>query len=354
MRKRVLITGGAGFIGSHLADRLLEKGYAVRVLDNLVPRVHRADRTRPSYLDRSVELVVADVRDREAVDAALDDVAAVYHFAAAVGVGQSMYKMAECTAVNVLGTATLIEALLKRPIERLIVASSMTVYGEGLYDGPAPPGNGSASRAATPLPTPETERPCLESVYAVSKYDQERLCMLAHKAYGLPSVALRFFNVYGPRQAFCNPYTGVLAIFASRMMNDQPPLVYEDGLQMRDFVSVHDAVRACVLALEKPDAVGKVINIGSGQARDILEVAIAMSQAMGKDHLFPEIAGKYRAGGAKHCFADISLARKVLGFEPKVLFADGLAELTRWLDRQSAGDRALDARAELKERELAV
>jgi len=205
-----------------------------------------------------------------------------------------------------------------------------------------------------PVPTPETKSPALESVYALSKYDQERLCLLAHKAYGLPAVALRFFNTFGPRQALSNPYTGVLAIFASRMINNHPPLIFEDGLQMRDFVSVHDVARACVLALESDDAVGRVINIGSGQPRTILQVATSMAQAMGKTHLLPEITGKYRMGDVRHCFADISVAKRVLGFEPRIAFSDGLGELTGWLDGQLAADRSNDAKAELDERGLTL
>jgi dTDP-L-rhamnose 4-epimerase len=381
MRMKVLITGGAGFIGSHLADQLLEKGHAVRVLDSLVPQVHGPGQKRPSYLDRGVELMIGDVRDREALEAALDGVDAVYHFAASVGVGQSMYRMAEYVSGNACGTATLLEALVRKPVQRLVVASSMSIYGEGLYARAGSNGHARSPRESTvealtrpleqlrrgqwdacdesgrslvPISTPETKTPSLESVYALSKYDQERLCLLAHKAYDLPAVALRFFNVYGPRQALSNPYTGVLAIFASRMLNNHAPLIFEDGLQMRDFVSVHDVARACVLALERSEAVGRIINVGSGQPRTILQVATAMAQAMGKGHLFPEIAGKYRMGDVRHCFADITLAKEILGFEPRIAFSDGLAELTSWLEGQLAHDHTQNARAELEQRGLTL
>jgi dTDP-L-rhamnose 4-epimerase len=376
MRRQILITGGAGFIGSHLADKLLEAGHAVRALDNLTPQVHGKDRRRPTYLDRGVELVVGDVRDPEVVDAALDGVDAVYHFAAMVGVGQSMYRMAEYASANGAGTAVLLEALLSRKVKRLIVASSMSIYGEGLCTRPdALNGDGvteaksrdieqlrrgawelldERGKALAPLPTPETKSPALESVYALTKYDQERLSLLIGRAYDLPTVALRFFNVFGPRQALSNPYTGVLAIFASRLLNDHPPLVFEDGLQRRDFVSVHDVVEACTLALHRDEAVGKAINIGSGQARTVLEVAKAMAHAMGKAHLYPEIPGKYRMGDVRHCFADIDLANRLLGYEPKISFQDGLAELVAWLEGQMAKDRVAEARAELDTRGLTL
>src|SRR3954470_19485308 len=272
--QKVLITGGAGFIGSHLSDELLAHGYQVRVLDTLDPQVHGEQRRRPEYLATEVELVVGDVCDRAKVDEALRGVDAVYHFAAAVGVGQSMYEIAHYTRVNNLGTTVLLEALLKQPVERLVVASSMSLYGEGLYRGvsglPRTVGErtleqlkagqweflGEDGKALQPLPTPETKQPALASVYALSKYDQERLCLMLGRAYNIPTVALRFFNAYGTRQAVSNPYTGVLAIFASRLLNGHSPVVFEDGLQKRDFVNVRDVVRACMLALESHQAVG--------------------------------------------------------------------------------------------------
>jgi dTDP-L-rhamnose 4-epimerase len=370
--KRILITGGAGFIGSHLADQLIERGHRVRVLDCLLPQVHGASRARPAYLHPEVELQVGDVRDAEAVHQALEDVDAVYHFAAAVGVGQSMYEIAHYTSVNNLGTAVLLEGLLKSPVQKLIVASSMSVYGEGLFrarDGHLIPGTDRPreqlqssqwevldvdGQPLAAIPTPETKPPALSSVYALSKYDQERLCLIFGKAYNLPTVALRFFNVYGPRQALSNPYTGVLAIFASRLMNGNAPLIFEDGLQQRDFVSVHDIALACRLALEVPEAAGGVFNIGSGRAVTVREVAAAIAEVMGKPHIRPEIAGKYRVGDVRHCFADISLARKVLGYEPRVSFHQGLTELAEWLRGQVATDRVAEARAELEARGLTV
>jgi dTDP-L-rhamnose 4-epimerase len=372
MSGRVLITGGAGFIGSHLADELLEKGYQVRALDNLAEQVHGPDAGRPSYLHPDVELVRGDVRDPAAVRAALDGVDAVYHFAAIVGVGQSMYELARYTDVNNLGTAVLLEALIEKPVGRLVVASSMSIYGEGLYRnrrGELVSGvdrdlaqlkahdwevRDLGGEALTPVPTPETKAPSLSSVYALSKYDQERLGLMIGRAYGIPTVALRFFNVYGTRQALSNPYTGVLAIFASRLLNGNPPLIFEDGRQMRDFVHVSDVARACRLAMEVPDADGQVFNIGSGRQYTVLEIARAMAEVTGRENLEPEITGKYRVGDIRHCFSDIGLAQKILGYEPKMPLERGLVELASWLEGQVAYDRVAEARAELTARGLTV
>jgi dTDP-L-rhamnose 4-epimerase len=370
MTKRVLITGGAGFIGSHLADELLRHGHAVRALDNLSPQVHET-RERPSYLHGDVELQIGDVRDASAVARALEGVDVVYHFAAAVGVGQSMYQIADYTSVNNLGTAVLLEALSKRPVERLVVASSMSIYGEGLYrDGGGTTHEdadrtvdqlkrgewevrGKAGGLLTPVPTPEWKRPSLASVYALSKYDQERLCLMVGQAYGVPTVALRFFNVYGPRQALSNPYTGVLAIFAARLLNGRAPLIFEDGEQRRDFVSVYDVARGCRLALEAEQASGQVINIGSGEPRTVNDVARRMAAAVGKQ-VEPSVTGKYRVGDIRHCFADIAHAERTLGYRPDVRFEAGLEELAGFLQGQVVVDRAAEARAELDARGLTL
>lgn len=362
---RILITGGAGFVGSHLADALLGRGHAVRVLDSLVPQVHGQGSGRPAYLAAEAEFIRGDIRDRGAVLTALGGVDAVYHFAARVGIGQSMYEIAEYSGVNTLGTAVLLEAIIDRPIARLIVASSMSVYGEGRcrdaagreIDPPDRPRERlargqweiTAGRGGPlePVPTPEDKTPTLGSVYALSKYDQERLCLMLGSAYSIPTVALRFFNIYGTRQALSNPYTGVLANFASRLLNGKPPLVYEDGLQRRDFVSVRDVVDACVLALDAPGAVGRALNIGSGQSRSVREVARALSRALGRGDIEPEITGKHRVGDIRHCFADISAARAALGYRPRVTLEEGLAELAEWLCGQAAVDRLAAAASEL-------
>jgi dTDP-L-rhamnose 4-epimerase len=370
MERTVLITGGAGFIGSHLSDELLAPGYGVRVLDNLTRQVH-PDGRRPSYLEADVELVEGDVRDAEAVARALEGVDAVVHLAARVGVGQSMYEIAGYTDVNSVGTGVLLEALLDRRVERLLVASSMSVYGEGLYrtaDGRLVPGEertraqleraqwellDEEGRPLEPVPTPEDTRPSLSSVYALTKYDQERLCLLFGSAYGVPTTALRFFNTYGPRQALSNPYTGVLAIFAARLLNGKAPLVYEDGKQRRDFVGVSDVARACRLALERDEAAGRVLNVGSGRSASVLDVAHKLGSVLGVE-VEPELAGKGRTGDIRHCFADISCARDVLGYEPRVDLEAGMAELAEWLHGQPAVDRVDAAAAELSSRGLTI
>ncbi|MDQ6663017.1 MAG: NAD-dependent epimerase/dehydratase family protein [Acidobacteriota bacterium] len=372
MRKHLLITGGAGFIGSHVAEEMLRYGYRIRVLDNLSPQVHGAERKRPDYLDRDVELTIGDVRDPVAVEAALDGIDAVYHFVAAVGVGQSMYRIAEYTSINNLGTAVLLEALVKRRVERLIVASSMSVYGEGLYKDSSGTIRAAVERTPeqlrlgdwevrddhgeplTPLPTPETKPISLSSVYALSKYDQERMCLMVGRAYKIDTVALRFFNVYGPNQALSNPYTGVLSNFASRLLNGKPPLIFEDGKQKRDLISVRDIARACRLALEIPGAAFQVMNVATGRPLMISEIAGRMARVLGKPDLQPEIKGKYRSGDIRHCYADITLAKRILGFEPAVTLEDGIENLAAWLDGQVAIDRGVEARAELAERGLMV
>lgn len=372
MSKHVLITGGAGFIGSHLADELLKKGYTVRVLDNLNEQVHGKARAKPAYLNPAVELMVGDVRDPKKVKEALNGIDAVYHYAAMVGVGQSMYEIREYTDVNNVGTAVLLEALSKKPVEKLVVASSMSIYGEGLYKDAGGAIKAGVDRPLeqlkkgdwemydakgnelTPYPTPETKTPSLSSVYALSKYDQERLCLLIGKAYGIPTVALRFFNVYGTRQSLNNPYTGVLAIFASRLMNDNPVLIFEDGNQKRDFVSVLDIARASRLALETPEAADDVFNIGSGQAYAINEIAAKLSRILNKEDNVPEVCGKYRVGDIRHCFADIAKAKAVLGYEPKISLEQGLVELAEWLEGQTAEDKVTEARNELAARGLTV
>lgn len=371
MIHHVLITGGAGFIGSHLADDLLKHGYRVRALDNLWPQVHGNEVRRPPHLSPNVELVVGDVRDEGTVTQALDGIDAVVHFAALVGVGQSMYQIHDYVDVNTGGTSVLMEALSKRPVKKLLVASSMSIYGEGLFTNATGASavadsrdleqlkrgewevRDAQGRVLRPTATPETKPAVLESVYALTKYDQERLCLLLGRAYGVPTVALRFFNVYGPRQALSNPYTGVLAIFAARLLNDRPPLVFEDGHQRRDFVSVHDVVRACRLAMERSEADGEALNVGSGQSMSVLEVAAAMSKVLGKN-IPPQVTGRYRVGDIRHCFADIRKAERLLGFRPAISFADGIAELGRYLATEAADDRAAEAHAELAARGLSL
>jgi dTDP-L-rhamnose 4-epimerase len=365
----ILITGGAGFIGSHLAHELLRNGYAVRVLDSLIPQVHGSERKRPSYLDRDVELVIGDVRDPETVRSALRGVDAVYHLAARVGVGPlgaTISEVAECASVNNLGTAVLLEELIANPVRRLIVASSVSIYGEGLYQDEQDNTYEHVQRDAEqlmrcdweprssdgsvliPIPTPETKAPTLASVYALSKYGQERTCMLVGAAYQIPTVALRLFNVYGPRQALSNPYTGVLAHYAARCLQGKPPLIFEDGRQRRDFVHVQDVAVGCRLALEVA-AAGGVFNLASGKALTLRAVADRTSSVLGKP-IEPRITDQHRAGEIRHCLADLRLARRVLGYAPRIDLEAGLADLAGWLTTQAAIDRIEDMAPELMAR----
>jgi len=372
MKKTVLITGGAGFIGAHVANELLTHGYVVRALDSLVTQVHGGERRRPEYLDDEVELIVGDIRDTGALTHALQRVDAVVHLVSLVGVGQSMYQIAEYTSVNNFGTASLMQILSRNPVERLVVASSMSIYGEGSYcdqnknaANPVPRSieqlklgqwevRNENGEILIPVPTCESKTPNLASVYALSKYDQEQMCLIVGGAYDIPTVALRFFNTYGPYQALSNPYTGVLSNFASRVLNGNAPLIFEDGLQKRDFVSVYDVATACRMALESPAAPGIAFNISSGVPMTVAEAARRTIGAIGSGDIEPEITGKYRVGDIRHCFADISLARKVLRWEPRVSFEAGLEDLAKWLDGQTAIDRGLEARAELAAQGLMV
>jgi dTDP-L-rhamnose 4-epimerase len=365
MSKKVLVTGGAGFIGSHLVDALLRRGDSVRVYDNLTAQVHPTG--LPDYLARDVEFIRGDMRDADRLRDAVRNVDIIVHLAAAVGVGQSMYEIAHYMGVNTQGTANLLQVVLdtKIKIEKLIVASSMSIYGEGRYwcaaCGEVAPAVRSQEQLLrkewdtrcphcglklTPIPTDESKPLQCSSMYALSKKNQEEMVLLFGRTYGLPVVAMRYFNIYGPRQALSNPYTGVAAIFATRLLNRRAPMVYEDGRQMRDFVSVHDVVQANLLAMECRQAGGMTLNVGSGEPVTIEQVARVLAAAL--DTAIPaELTGKYRAGDIRHCFADISAAERVLGYRPKVRFAEGIRELVHWLRRQSAEDRVAEATQQL-------
>jgi dTDP-L-rhamnose 4-epimerase len=369
--ERILITGGAGFIGSHLARHLLRQGHEVRALDSLDPQVH-PQRQRPDYLDDEVELIEGDVRDAEKVSEALAGVDAVAHLAARVGVGQSMYETAGYCSVNTVGTGVLLEALMAHPVRRMIVASSMSIYGEGLYRDAAGEVAEAVERDRSrlerddwepvardgrpliPAPTPETKKPSLSSIYALNKYDQERMCLLFGSSYGVSTTALRFFNVYGPDQALSNPYSGVLAIFGGRLLNGRAPMIFEDGEQRRDFVSVHDVARACALALESDRAAGHAVNVGSGRSITVREIAERLARVTGRFDIEPEVTGEYRVGDIRHCFADIGLAREVLAYEPQVSLDDGMTELAEWLEGQTAEDKVESANGELAARGLTL
>ena len=365
--EKILITGGAGFIGRAVTRELLGRGHEVRVLDDLIEQVHGPDAAGPST---NVDFFPFDIRNGDAVARALRGVDSVIHLAAEVGVGQSMYEVERYTSVNDVGTAVLFERLIDQPVRRVVTASSMSIYGEGLYrdaDGGLVEGaerrllrDGEKNwepldgegRSLTPIATPEWKRPNLASIYALNKYVQERTTHIMTRPYGIEGVCLRLFNVYGPGQALSNPYTGVLAIFASRLLNGQQPMIFEDGEQRRDFVHVDDVARAFADALFLPEAAGGTFNIGSGRDLSITEVAVELARAMGKNHIEPEILGKYRTGDIRHCFCDTSLAARQLGFEARQDFREGLVELAEWVAEQTAVDRVGQARAELDARGL--
>jgi dTDP-L-rhamnose 4-epimerase len=322
----------------------------------------------------AVELQVGDVRDHDAVARALEGIDTVVHFAAAVGVGQSMYEIERYTSINAIGAAVVLEEALKRrdAIAKLLVASSMSIYGEGQYRNPrtgesgiAPgirPERQLAGRSwevvaedggpLEPEPTAETKPLRPTSVYAINKRDHEELFLSVGAAYAIPAVALRFFNVYGERQALSNPYTGVAAIFSSRLLNDNAPLVFEDGEQTRDFIEVRDLVRGCALALTGNGADGSTVNLGTGVPTSVLEVARTIARGLGKE-IEPEVVAQYRAGDIRHCFADTRLAEELLGFRAEIAFADGMRDLLAWLEGQRAVDAVDAAREALVARGLA-
>jgi len=370
---KVLITGGAGFIGSHFADLLLSRGHGVRALDNLDPQVHGGNAGRPSYLAPGVELAVGDVRDHAAVAAALEGCDALVHFAAAVGVGQSMYRMEHYTSVNALGASVVLEEAVRRKgsLRRMLVASSMSIYGEGFYRcascGPFAPRLRPAEQLARrcwevlcpacgepaePIPVPESKPLYPTSIYAVNKRDHEEMFLAVGEAYGIPTVAMRFFNVYGTRQSLSNPYTGVGAIFASRLLNGRPPVIFEDGLQSRDFIHVEDLARACLLALESPAADGRVFNAGTGRPTSVLAIATAIARRLGRPADDFVIRNEFRAGDIRHCFADVSAIESALGFRAEIAFDDGVDDLCRWVSTCTARDLVDDATRELEERGL--
>jgi dTDP-L-rhamnose 4-epimerase len=365
--RRILVTGGAGFIGRHVCQALLRRGHLVRVVDRLHEQVHSDARLSPIILN--TEFIRGDVRDGDLMRQALRGCDAVIHLAAEVGVGQSMYEIERYVSTNELGTAVLLQSLVAHPVERIVVASSMSIYGEGLYSdaeggfvedavrspyaraGEWDPIN-DVGDPLIPVATPETKRPSLASVYAINKFMQERLVLTVAQAYGIAGVALRLFNVYGPGQALSNPYTGVLAIFASRLLNGNRPSIFEDGAQRRDFIHVEDVADAFLLALDAPKIEGQVFNIGSGRSISISEVARRLSAAMGRPDLIPQILEKARVGDIRHCFADITLAQQKLGFRPRRSLDEGMRELADWVEQQHAVDRANEATRELELRGL--
>jgi dTDP-L-rhamnose 4-epimerase len=372
--ERVLVTGGAGFIGSHLVDALLRAGHEVRVFDSLEPQVHGDLRERgawPDYLAADCVKIVGDVRDREALRQAIQGVDVIFHQASAVGVAQSMYEIERYVDANTRGTAVLLDVLAneKHGVRKLIVASSMSIYGEGqyrcsehghVYPRLRPEEQLAAhewemrcpicGQPAAPCPTDEDKPLHSTSIYAVTKKDQEEMCLAVGLAYHIPTVALRYFNVYGPRQALSNPYTGVAAIFSGRLLNGRPPVIFEDGLQSRDFTHVSDIVQANMLAMQRDDMAYGSFNVGTGRQLTILDVAEALIDHLGLD-VEPEIVAKFRAGDIRHCYADIHRIQ-AHGYRPTVRFEDGMAELVDWVRTQEAVDTFERARTELTKRGL--
>jgi dTDP-L-rhamnose 4-epimerase len=366
---KTLVTGGAGFIGSHVVQALVARGDEVVVLDSLEPQVHRG--VAPQ-LPAGVRLIVGDVGDRDRATEALAGVDRVVHLAAAVGVGQSMYEIARYTELNTMATARFLETMVQQQQlpSRLVVASSMSIYGEGEYEcpehgavapGPRPEEQlltrswetacPACGATLTPRGTRETKPIIPTSIYAINKRDHEEMSLVVGAAYGIPTVALRFFNVYGPGQALSNPYTGVAAIFASRLLNGRPPVIFEDGEQSRDFIHVSDIVAGILLALESEQAPGHAINLGTGRPTTVADVAYVISRGLGLK-IEPERNEQYRAGDIRHCFADVEQARRLLGFEAKTSFEAGMAELVGWLEDQEAVDGVEAATQELAERGL--
>jgi dTDP-L-rhamnose 4-epimerase len=346
---KILVTGGAGFIGSFLVDKLLEKGHKVTIYDNLEPQVHQGK--RPTYLNKEAEFIKADICNGKTLDEALKGKDVVFHEAAMVGVGQSMYQVEKYTKVNTYGTAVLLDLIVNKHrhhIKKMVVAASMSEYGEGLYTcskcGDLKPKlrqENDMKRGRWELfcpnckrilkPKPTTEETPLEcnSIYALNKRDQEDMVLTVGKAFSIPAVALRYFNVYGPRQSLSNPYTGVAAIFISRIKAKKNPVIFEDGKQSRDFVSVHDIVNANIMAMNSDKADYNLFNIGSGNSISIASMAEKIIDVMGSK-LNSNITNDFRKGDIRHCFADISKARKILGWKPTVDFKKGMQELIEW------------------------
>ncbi len=375
-KHKILITGGAGFIGSYIADALVREGHFVRILDNLEPQVHRSGEV-PDYLSKSqgVEFVRGSVLDYNEFKKAITGVDVVFHEAARIGVGQSMYEVTSYVDTNIKGTANLLNLLVNEnhSIRKVLVAGSMSSYGEGAYDcsncGLVSPqlrterqmrqkrwelACAECGGLLKPLPTSEAKPLQPNSIYAITKAVQEEMLICIGKTYGIPCVSLRYFNVYGPRQSLSNPYTGVAAIFMSRIKNGRKPVVFEDGLQTRDFVSVHDIAAANVLAMKSKAADYEIFNVGTGNPVSIKAVAETIAKIYGRDGkgIQPEITNKFRKGDVRHCFADISKIKSKLGFAPKVSFEEGMKELTMWAGHAEAVDKFDKAAEELRSKGL--
>ncbi len=368
---KCLVTGGAGFIGSHLGDALIEGGHEVRVIDSLVKQVHPGGKV-PEYLNPKAEFIKGDVTSKDDLLQALEGVEWVFHLAGAVGVGQSMYEIARYTHANSYGTGLLLDLIVntKNDVKKMMVAASKSSYGEGCYKcekcgvvrpplrgekqlkkkdwEPKCPVCGGELKVA---PTPEEAEQKCTSIYAINKKNQEEMVLCTGRAYNIPAVALRYFNAYGPRQSLSNPYNGVAAIFMSRIKNGKSPLIFEDGKQTVDVVSIHDIKRATLQCMEKSEADYQSINIGCGIPLSIAGIAETIAKVYGAD-IKPEITGQFRTGDTRHCYADISRAKELLGWEPKVSFEEGMRELAEWSKDAEAADNLDRAMRELKDKGL--
>lgn len=364
----VLITGGAGFIGSHTADALLAEGHRVRLADCLDPQIHGSDARFPSYLDERVKCLRLDLRTSKGLQDALEGIDAVFHFAACTGVGQSMYDWDNYVSTNCGATAVLIEALIKRkhPLKRLVLASSRAVYGEGTHRCPE---HGmqypqmrlrhdlEAGRFGVPCPVCSTTMRAMPtqeerilmpgSLYAWTKKHQEDQCRFAASAFGLPVTILRYFNVFGSRQSLKNPYTGVVSIFYSRIQAGKPISLYENGTPLRDFVHVSDVARANCLAMNADVPPGSCFNVGSGHAYTIKEVAEALGAACGKPALLQDL-GEFRVGDIHACHADLNHSQQGLGYKPCTGLEEGMAEFAAWARGEESVDRYASSVSELR------
>ena len=348
-RKRALVTGGAGLIGSHVADLLQREGWSIRILDNLEPQTHRNG--RPAWIRNDVEFIEGDVADRETISAALKDIDVVFHQAA---YGGYMPEIAKYVHVNSFGTAQMLEIIREQnlPIKKIVVASSQAVYSEGAAtcptDGLVFPEVRSLDQLQSgdwsvhcPIcqartksaPTPERAPVGGETVYGLTKVDQEKLVLLWGKQIGIPTVALRYSCTYGPRQSIFNPYTGVIAIFCTRLLNDLPPVLYEDGEQTRDFSFVEDIARANLLAAESDKLDGLPVNVGSGEGVSIRKVAEQISDALGI-HIAPEAKGEFRPGEMRHLTSGTDRIRAA-GYTPQVDLAAGIGRYLDWIRQQA-------------------
>ncbi|MHA1885620.1 MAG: GDP-mannose 4,6-dehydratase [Promethearchaeota archaeon] len=375
MSKKILVIGGAGFIGSHLVDELILRNHQITVYDNLEPQVHGELSKPPKYLSKDIAFILNDINNTDSLRNALKDIEVVIHLAAMVGVGQSMYQIDKYVNVNDLGTARLLDILVNNSdnVKKLIVASSMSTYGEGEYYCEHCNKNVNpklrdinqlekkewelncpiCNAIIKPIPTTENKPQDCTSIYALTKKQQEKMCLLVGETYGIDTTALRFFNVYGSRQALSNPYTGVCAIFSSRLLSGKPPIIYEDGEQTRDFVNINDISQSIILSMEMSASKNEVFNVGTGVPTKIKEVAEILAENINPG-INPVITNQYRPGDIRHCYADISKISKKLNFKPKIPFRKGIIELIEWVKLQQGKfeEKSSIANQELKKRGL--